>query len=837
MTDHPEVPETPNSFVTIQEEMKQSFMDYAMSVIVSRALPDVRDGMKPVHRRILYAMNEMGMTPDKPFKKSARIVGEVLGKFHPHGDSAVYESMVRMAQSFSMRYPLVDGQGNFGSIDGDSAAAMRYTEARLSKFAMELLVDLDCETCDFTPNFDGSLEEPLVIPSKAPNLLLNGVTGIAVGMATEIPPHNLAELVGAIKHLIENPEADVLDLMDYVKGPDFPTGATILGNRGIREAYETGRGSVTVRSLIEFEEGKKGERDRLIVKEIPFQTNKTRLVEQIAELVQDGKLEGIADLRDESDRSGMRICIELKRDAVSQVVLNNLYQHTRLQSNYSFNMVALVNNRPRLLNLKEILVEFIKHRVEVIRRRTQFFLNKSEQRAHLVTGFLKVLENLDKAIALIRGAGSTQEAQQGLMTEFELSEQQASAVLDMQLRRLTGLEKQKLEGEQAELNARIDDLKSILASPERVHAIIVEELDDMVRRFDNGRRTQLEDDPGDFTYEDLIPDEPMVVFMTKQGYIKRLHLDTFEQQKRGGRGILGIQTRDSDYIEHFAVTRSHNSLLFFTNKGIVYNLKVYEIPEASRQAKGNSIANVLSLKDGEYVTAMIPVNIFEEDQFLVMLTRNGIIKKTSLSAYRNIRRHGLITINLDDDDILGWVTLTDGHQRILIATEDGMAIQFEEEDVRPTGRTARGVKAIQLKENDKVVGLTIPKPGQTILTVSTNGYGKRSELEEYRLQSRAGSGIINIKLRRDGKVAGVLAVDGTEEMIVVTTQGVVIRQRVSSINVYSRLTKGVIVQKLAPKDVIVAVALIQASAEGDAAEYDEEGNLIETEQFEVSVPE
>jgi DNA gyrase subunit A len=825
-------------FVTIQDEMKQSFMDYAMSVIVSRALPDVRDGLKPVHRRILFAMYEMGMTPDKPFKKSARIVGEVLGKYHPHGDSAVYDTMVRMAQTFSLRHLMVDGQGNFGSIDGDSAAAMRYTEARLTKFAMEMLGDLHCNTVGFTPNFDGSLEEPIVMPSKAPNLLINGVTGIAVGMATEIAPHNLKEVCEGLIHLIENPDATVLDLMDFIKGPDFPTGGIILGNRGIRDAFETGRGKVTVRAVIEVEEGNGKERDKLIVKEIPFQLNKTTLVEHIADLVQTGKLEGIADLRDESDRTGMRISIELRRDANAQVVLNNLYQQTRLQSNYNYNMVALVNNQPRLLGLKTILEEFLKHRSEVIRRRTQFFLEKAEQRAHLVLGFLNVLDNLDAVIELIRASQGTQEAQAGLMERFGLSERQATAVLDMQLRRLNGLEQKKLEGERDELTAQITDFQHILATPERVNAIIREDLEFLASTYEDGRRSRLEADPGLFTYEDLIPEEPMVVFMTKQGYIKRIHLDSFEQQKRGGRGVSGIQTRDADYIDQFSVTNSHDSLLFFTNQGLVYNLKVYEIPETSRQSKGNSVANLLQFREGESVTAMIPVREFDEVRNLVMLTRQGIIKKTPLYAYRNIRRAGLITVNLDEGDVLGWVSLTDGEQKILIGTSEGMAIQFAEEDVRPTGRTSRGVKAIRLKKDDVVVGMATPQPEQTILTVTTNGYGKRTEIDDYRLQTRAGSGVINIKLRKDGKVASLLAVDGTEELIVVTSQGVVIRQNVRDISVYSRSTKGVTIQRVGENDQIVAIGLINEQVsepqEDTSAEVSLEAGIAAEPSLEIS---
>ncbi len=803
----------PQPFVTIQDEMRQSFMDYAMSVIVSRALPDVRDGLKPVHRRILYAMGELGMTPDKPFKKSARIVGEVLGKYHPHGDSSVYDAMVRMAQTFSMRHLLVDGQGNFGSVDGDSAAAMRYTEARLSSYATDMLADLDCNTIDFTDNFDGSLQEPIVMPAKAPNLLINGVTGIAVGMATEIPPHNLKEVVDATLHLIENPEATVLDLMEFVKGPDFPTGATILGSRGLREAYETGRGGITVRAKIEFEEGGKGQRDRLVVKEIPYQLNKTRLIEQIADLVQEGKLEGIADMRDESDRKGMRITLELRRDANSQVVLNNLYMQTRLQSNFNFNMVALVNNQPRILSLKEILAAFINHRVEVVRRRTTFFLEKAEGRAHLVAGFLKVLDNLDAVIALIRGADSTAEAQEQLITQFELTDKQASAVLDMQLRRLTGLEKRKLENERDELNTQIADYRDILATPARVNTIIREELELLASKYEDGRRTQFEIDPGEFHYTDLIPNDPMAVFMTAQGYIKRLHLDTFEQQKRGGRGISGMQMRDADYIEHFITTSAHGTLLFFTTMGKVYGLRVYEIPEASRQSKGNNIVNLLQLQPGESVTTMLTITDFSGEYYLTMLTRNGLIKRTELSAFKNIRRGGLIAINLDDDDTLGWVKLTDGNQKILIGTAMGMSILFEESDLRSLGRGTRGVKAMKMREGDFIVGMAVPQPEQTILTVTTNGYGKRTELEDYRLQSRNGSGVINIKLRQDGKVASVLAVDGSEDIMIVTSQGVVIRQHVQSINTYGRGSKGNLVQRLGAEDYIVAVAKVARLSE------------------------
>lgn len=820
MTDLIDLNDEISSSISIQDEMKQSFMDYAMSVIVSRALPDVRDGLKPVHRRILFAMHEMRMTPDKPFKKSARIVGEVLGKYHPHGDTAVYDAMVRMAQEFSTRYLLVDGQGNFGSVDGDSPAAMRYTEARLTKVAMEILKDLDCETVNFTPNFDGSLEEPSVMPGLLPNLLLNGCTGIAVGMATEIPPHNLGELVDALIYLVDNPEASIDDLMQFVQGPDFPTGGILMGQHGIREAYHTGRGGVILRSVVEVEEGQKGERDRLIVKEIPYQLNKTRLIEQIAESVQIGKIEGIADLRDESDRNGMRINIELKRDAIPQVVLNNLYQHTRLQGSYNFNMVGLVDYRPRLLNLKEILEEYLKHRGIIIRRRTQFFLRNAQDRAHIVAGLLIVLSNLDEVIRIIRKAQSSAEAQQELTALYSLSDKQASAIMDMQLRRLTGLEFQKLENENKELTEKITNFQGILADDSRVQGIIQEELRELASRFRDKRRTQLQDAPGAFRNEDLIPDEPMVIFMTQQGYIKRLHLDSFEEQKRGGRGVAGIQTRDADFIRHFAATSSHGTLLFFTNRGVVYSMKAYEIPETSRQAKGNSIANLLELREGEAVTAVIPVTAFEGDFYLTMLTRKGIIKKTPLQAFRNIRRMGLIAVGLDEDDVLGWVKMTDGQQNLIIGTERGMAIQFNETKIRPMGRSARGVIAIKLKGDDKVIGMDTFLPGQALLSITSNGYGKRTNWEEYRLQGRSGHGLINMKLRKNGRVASILAVKGSEaapnpleQIVVVTSSGVVIRMVIDVIPTYSRLTKGVTIQKLSSSDKIVAVAPITATEE------------------------
>lgn len=820
--------------ISIQEEMKQSFMDYAMSVIISRALPDVRDGCKPVHRRILFAMHEMRLTADKPFKKSARIVGEVLGKYHPHGDSAVYETMVRLAQDFSMRYMLVDGQGNFGSVDGDSAAAMRYTEARLRKLAQELLNDIEYNTVDFRPNFDGSLDEPIVLPAGVPNLLLNGVTGIAVGMATEVPPHNLKEVIDGLIHLIDNPEATIVDLMQFIKGPDFPTGGHILGESGIYNAYHTGRGSIPLRGVVDIEEGER--RDRLVIKEIPYQLNKTRLIEQIAELVQTQKLEGIADLRDESDRNGMRITIELKRDAHPQVVMNNLFKYTRLQQNYNANMVALVNNKPRLLNLKEILVEYLKHRVVVITRRTQFFLAGAQKRLHLVVGFLIVLDNIDDVIALIRGSNSTQEAHEQLMARFELSDEQATAILEMQLRRLTGLEKQKLDTEQKELNERIDEYKSILSDRNKINQIIKEELLANAEKYNDARRSQLLPDPGELRHKDLIPEEPMIIIMTEQGYVKRIHQDTFEEQKRGGRGVSGIQTRDQDYITHFVTATSHSALLFFTNQGIVYRINAYEIPETSRQSKGTSIANLLEFRENEVVTALIPVESFEvEDQYLLMLTQKGIIKKTALSEFKNIRQTGKIALGLKEEDQLGWVKLTDGNQNVLISTSNGIAIHFNEgTQIRAVGRTAMGVRAIKLNPDDKVIGCAITQPEQSILTITSNGYGKRTLSSDYRLQSRAGKGIISIKLRQDGKVASVLTVDGTEEIIVVTKKGVIIRQKVATIPTYSRSTKGVVIQRLDKDDIIVEVALVVA-VENDEEIEDSENALPENSEEAIQV--
>lgn len=793
--------------ISIREEMRNSFIDYAMSVIISRALPDVRDGLKPVHRRILYAMYELGMYPDKPFKKSARLVGEVLGKYHPHGDTSVYSAMVRMVQNFSSRYPLVDGQGNFGSIDDDPPAAMRYTEARLSKIATEMLLDIENDTVDFTSNFDGTLEEPIVMPSSIPNLLINGSTGIAVGMATNIPPHNLSEVIDAIIYLIDNKEASNEDLMKFIHGPDFPTGGIIMGTKGIKDAYTLGRGSITIRSVVETEIRKN--RNLLVVKEIPYQVNKTHILERIADLVQEKKIDGISDLRDESDRDGLRIVIELKRDAIPNVVLNNLYKYTDLQASFGVIMLALVDNQPKILNLREIIEYYLKHRFEVTTRRIQFYLKNCQRREHIVQGLLKIQDDLDTAIDIVRQSPTVAEAQERLIEHFNLSVEQASSVLEMQLRKLTVLEKQKLQEENKQLCSDIENYRSILNNENQVYEIIKNELIRIKNTYGDKRRTKLLPDPGELKTEDLIPNDQMAVFMTDQGYIKRISVDTFEKQKRGGVGKMGMATRAEDFIQHFFIASNHTSVLFFTNKGIVFTLKVYEIPEASRQAKGSSIANLLQLNQDDKITAVIPVIEFKDsNNYLVMLTRKGIIKRTPIQYFQNIRKNGLIAIGLKEGDELGWVKCTNGNQRIIIGTQNGMSIYFSEDELRDLGRSAQGVKAITLREGDQVIGFDIISENQDLLTVTTNGYGKRTPISEYRLQSRAGKGIINMKLRKNGKVAGILAVDGHEEIVIVTSNGIVIRQKVAEISRIGRPTKGVKLQKIDQNDQIVGLALV-----------------------------
>ncbi|MBM3270644.1 MAG: DNA gyrase subunit A [Candidatus Sericytochromatia bacterium] len=804
LTDSPQSKVLPRS---LREELKQSYLDYAMSVIVGRALPDVRDGLKPVHRRILYSMHENNLTSDRKHRKSATVVGDVLGKYHPHGDASVYDAMVRLAQDFSIRYPLIDGHGNFGSADGDPAAAYRYTEARLSRIASELLVDIDAETVNFLPNYDGTTEEPTVLPSRIPNLLINGSAGIAVGMATNIPPHNLTEVIDALCALIDQPSLTSSDLMTFVKGPDFPTGAIIMGERGIHEAYTTGRGSITLRAVCSVEEIRK-DKMAIVATQLPYQVGPDPLLEKIADLVKDKKIEGISDLRNESDRDGIRVVIELKRDAIPQVVLNNLYKQTALQTSFGIIFLALVKGQPKILSLREMLGHYLDHRFEVVTRRCQYEKRKAEARLHIVEGLLVCQNNIDEVIRLIRGAANTEEAREGLMTRFGLSEIQANAILEMQLRRLTQLERGKLEEEERGLKARIAELAAILADPAKVYAIVKAELVAVRDKYGDARRTQLEHAPGEFRHEDLIPDEDMAVFMTDQGYIKRLAVDTFERQGRGGKGITGMSQRDGDFIRHFFVASAHQPVLFFTNRGVSYSLKTYELPEASRTAKGSNIANLLPLNQDEKVTAVIPVKAFSEGAYLLMLTRLGTIKKTDLTAFSSIRKSGIIAISLDDGDELGWVALTAGNSDVSIGTAEGMAIRFPEDELRPLGRPARGVRAITLRKGDKVIGMALAQPDCDLLTVTTDGYGKRTPLSEYRPQGRGGLGLINMKLntKRNGKVANILVVREIDEVVLVTTNGIVIRQKVADIGRYGRMTQGVRLQRLNEDDRVAGVA-------------------------------
>jgi len=791
----------------IEQEMKNSYLDYSMSVIVGRALPDARDGLKPVHRRVLFAMYDMGMLHNKPFKKSARIVGEVLGKYHPHGDSAVYDTLVRMAQGFSLRYPLIDGQGNFGSIDGDNAAAMRYTEARLNKLAEEILQDLDKDTVEFVPNFDGSLDEPSVLPSKVPNLLINGSSGIAVGMATSIPPHNLSEVCDGVMKVIDNPQISVSELVQFVKGPDFPTGGTIMNASGLVQAYGTGRGKVIVRAKTHLEENKN--KQRIIIDEIPYMVNKSQLLEAIADLVSDKKVIGISDLRDESDQDGMRVVIELKQGANSDVVLNQLFAHSRLQETISINLLALVGREPKVCSLKDIIAEFISHRKEIVTRRTQFDLKKAEERAHVLEGLIVALNDIDDVVKLIKGSKSSEEAKQGLMREYKLSEIQAQAILDMTLRRLTSLEQEKLRREHDDLIKLIKELKDILASAQRILGIIKAELMELKEKYGDDRRTQLVEGSFDAIEEEsLIKEEDMVVTLTHAGYVKRLPMDTYKAQRRGGKGIIAAETKEDDFVESLFVANTHDYLLFFTNKGKVHWLKVYQLPEAGRYAKGSAIVNVLQLSDNEKVTAFIPVQKFEEGKFLFMVTNNGTVKKTSLSEFSNPRKGGIIALGIDEGDELKSVMLTDGKQQILIATENGSAIKFDEADVRPMGRTATGVIGIRLRD-DKVVGATIADDKKTLLTVTEKGYGKRTQISEYRLTSRGGVGVINLNITdKNGKVVGIASVEDSTELMLISQGGVLIRTTASQISVVGRNTRGVRVMQIEESDKVMSVATI-----------------------------
>ena len=798
--------------VNIRDEMKRSYIDYAMSVIVGRALPDVRDGLKPVHRRILFAMNELGMTPDKPFKKCARIVGEVLGKYHPHGDSAVYESLVRMAQDFATRYLTIDGHGNFGSVDGDSAAAMRYTEARMHKITTSMLADIDCETVDFTPNFDGSLQEPSVLPVRLPMLLLNGVSGIAVGMATNIPPHNLCEIVDGTIAMIDNPEITIEGLMQYIKGPDFPTAATIIGTSEIKKAYETGRGSIKMSAVSSIEElpggnGRQG-RTAIVVTEIPYQVNKAALIEKIADLVKEGKIQGISDIRDESDREGMRVVIELKRDAKPDVVRNNLYKQTALMTSFGVNMVALVGQQPRLLNLYEVLNEFIEHRVDVITRRTIFFLKKAKARAHILEGLMIALNALDEVIELIKKSKNTEEARNGLMSRFGHDVEQANAILEMQLRRLTGLEQDKIRAEYDDLIKKIAEYEAILADRNKVLALIKNELLEDKEKYGDDRKTQILPEQGELNIEDLTPNTAMAVFITRQGYIKRISLDTFERQNRATRGKGGMKTKEDDDVDHFFTAMMHDKVLFFSSKGVVYSLNVYDFPEGSRQSKGLPIINVLPIEQDEQITAVVPVSEFNPDTNLIMLTKKGYIKRIGLDNFVNIRRNGIIAIGLEEGDTLNWVKLAQNNDEIIIGTSCGMAIRFSIEDLRPLGRSARGVNSMKLRTGDTIIGCdVVPKDYDAdLLVVTSDGFGKRSKLSEFRPQNRGGLGLIATKFKSAAsRLVALTIVDEHDDIMVVTANGIVTRVSAADISRQGRPATGVKVQNLVDNDTVVSV--------------------------------
>ncbi|MHA0857582.1 DNA gyrase subunit A [Paenibacillus sp. CMAA1364] len=809
-------------------EMRESFMDYAMSIIVSRALPDVRDGLKPVHRRILYAMNDLGMTPDKPFKKSARIVGDVIGKYHPHGDTAVYQTMVRMAQDFSMRYMLVEGHGNFGSVDGDMAAAMRYTEARLSKIAMEMLRDINKETVDFQPNYDGEEHEPMVLPSRFPNLLVNGVSGIAVGMATNIPPHNLGEVIDGVQALINNPDITSLELMEYIKGPDFPTYGYILGRSGIRQAYQTGRGSVTMRAKANIEEN--NNRARIVIYELPYQVNKARLVEKIADLVREKSIDGITDLRDESDRNGMRVVIELRRDVNPNVVLNNLYKQTPMQSTFGINMLAIVNGEPKTLSLHDVLYHYLEHQKVVIRRRTEFELKKAEARAHILEGLRIALDHLDEVIALIRGSQTSEIARDGLMNRFELSLEQAQAIMEMRLQRLTGLERDKIENEYQELQNKIAELRAILADELLILNIISEELNEIKERFNDERRTEITVGEESILDEDLIPQEEVIITISHSGYIKRLPANTYRNQKRGGRGVMGMDTKDQDFVEHLFVTNSHHYLLFFTDRGKVYRLKAYEIPDLSRTARGTAIINLIQIEQGETVNAVIPVKQFESEEYLFFATRQGVVKKTPLEDYTNIRKGGLIAINLREDDALIEVKLVTKDQELIMGTSQGMSIRFSENDVRSMGRSATGVRGVRLGDNDQVIGLDVIDKELDILIVTANGYGKRTPASDYRSQGRGGKGIKTINVtEKNGAVISLKVVKNEEDLMIITTLGTLIRTSMEGISTMGRYTQGVKLINIREDDAVATVSRVDKTEEDDLNEdeghFDESGSV------------
>ena len=799
--------------IDLEQEMKKSFISYAMAVIISRALPDVRDGLKPVHRRILYAMHELGITPDKPYRKCARIVGDVLGKYHPHGDSSVYGALVRLAQDFATRYPLVDGQGNFGSVDGDGAAAMRYTEARMSKLNLQMLADIDKETVDFVPNFDETLMQPTVMPSRYPNLLVNGSSGIAVGMATNIPPHNLGEVIDGVVKLIDNPEATSQDLMEAIHGPDFPGGGLILGRRGIYDTYTTGRGRIVVRAKTDIEP-MANNRQRIVVTEIPYMVNKSVLVSKIAELVHDKKIEGISDIRDESDREGMRIVIELKRDVNAAVVLNYLYKHTQLQDAFGAIMLALVDGEPKVLSLREMLHHYIEHQKDVIVRRTRYDLDKAEARAHILEGLLIALDNIDEIVKIIRSSANTAEAKAQLMERFGLSDRQAQAILDMRLARLTGLERERLQEEYAELQKTIAYLRAVLSDEKLVLAIIKEEILVIKEKYADERRTEITVMDGEIDPEDLIQEDSVVVTLTHFGYVKRIPRTTYRSQNRGGKGVMGMSTREEDYAEKLLVTSTHAELMFFTNRGRVYSLKGYEIPEAGRTARGTAIVNLLQLDGGEKVTAMIPLPKEREEGYLVMATRNGLIKKTGSDEFKNLRKTGLIAIALREDDELIGVELTKGDSELMMATRMGQAIRFSENDVRAMGRNSMGVRSIDLAEGDEVISVAKIVEGKKVLAITQNGYGKRTEIDEFRMQSRGGKGILAMRLtEKTGLLAAQMLVDDDEDIMLITDDGTIIRMPVGGISTIGRVSQGVRVMRVEDESRIVGVTATEREEE------------------------
>ena len=819
--------------VNIEQEMRQSYMDYAMSVIVGRALPDVRDGLKPVHRRALYAMFDLSNDWNRSYKKSARIVGDVIGKYHPHGDTAVYDTIVRMAQDFSLRYPLVDGQGNFGSVDGDPPAAMRYTEIRMTRIASEMLNDIERDTVNFIANYDDSTEEPVVLPAKVPNLLINGSSGIAVGMSTNIPPHNLGEVVDGLFALLNDPTLTSIDLMQYIRGPDFPTAGFIHGMAGIREAYETGKGIVHMRARTSFEENERTNKSTIIVNELPFQVNKARLIERMADLVNEKHIEGISDLRDESDRGGMRIVIELKKDVIPDVVLNQLYKMTQMQDSFGIILLAIVNERPQLLTLKDVLVHFLTHRREVVRRRTAFNLGQAQERLHLLEGLKIALENIDAVIQIIRSGDSPTNVRQELVARFALSEIQAQAILDMRLQRLTQLEQGKILDEHAEILALIQQLEHILANPSEIDAIIREELEDIRTRFADERRTEIIAATADLSIEDLIAEEDMVVTISHAGYIKRNATSQYRSQRRGGKGMVGATTREEDFVEHLFVSSTHSYLLFFTSFGRVHWVKVHEIPQGSRTAKGKAIINLLPLGEGENISAFLPVREFKEDTSVVFSTRNGRVKKTDLMAYSNPRTGGIIAISLDDNDEVIGVRMANSNQDILLSTRNGKAIRFSEKDVRPTGRSTQGVKGISLEADDEVVSLAVLNPDETLLTVSSLGYGKRSSVDEYRVQSRAGKGVLTMRTTdKTGEVVGVRQVTDEDHLMLITDSGRIIRLRMRELRTIGRNTQGVRLFDIDPKERVVSLALLAEDDEYEETAEETDGEIGEETQAE-----